>query len=582
MLEKVLEFINAHWPMLVTMLVICFGVLFLVITLIVDAKSQKKYDDLISDQRNSVRIFVLDLGKNVVTYFNVNSPSKRKQETLDKFYCHFPSSEQKKIVNWIDALMDPNSEPSDFLEIDVSDTSDKKQYFSMLQVESVDRKLQVIHLQSYLFKYMASSQKSSSGVNYHGLSTIKEFTKAIDGKGKKKGVSAVFRFQYKKTQNKEREIDPLVFTQLKNVLSSLMGKNSFLIACSGNELLVADMDITEQAKCQFFVSKGLTLVNRFLSLNALSSQIECRCGTVEHCLYPSDANALIAAVRKMAEIAYEENQQVVWYEKGKENKTITDDSKYRSEVERIINEKKLAYSFRLIYSVDKGKSIGYFGKVEPKDTYFETMAELKDYATKIQSDKELFLTVIKNMVPMFVSMRHSPEEKLFFPIGVEEKGFLLSVFSRVGKAKEANLVLVFDEGDIRGHMDPGNPASSADEITSIKAKGFEVALNLDKAELSLPSSSYEIFDYFICSFGNSGSGAEVDQRIRAKLHTLVEKLLKYRKPIIANDVQGWGPIEILVRSGLRYISSDDFSPYEAMIVSSLPPKSVRRVNDMKK
>ncbi len=582
MLEKVLEFITTHWPMLTTLLVIFFGVLFLVITFILDAKSDKKYDELISDQRNSVRIFVLNLGKDLVTYFNVSTPSKRKQETVEEFYHHFPSSEQKKIMNWIDALMDPNSEPSDFLEIDVSDNSDKKQYFSMLQVEAVDKKLQTIHLQSYLFKYMASSKMSSSGVNYHGLSTIKDFSKAFDAKGKKKGVSAVFRFQYKKTQNKEREIDPLVFTQLKNVLSSLAGKGSFLIACSGNELLVADMSISEQAKCQFLVSKGMALVNRFLSINALSSQIECRCGAIEHNQFSGDTDALIAAVRKMAEIAYEENQQVVWYEKGKENKIITDDSKYRSEVERIINEKKLSYSFRLIYSVDKGKSIGYFGKVEPKDTYFETMAELKDYATKIQSDKELFLTVVKNMVPVFVSMRHSPDEKLFFPIRVEEKTFLLSVFSRVGKAKEANLVLVFDEGDVRAHMDPGNPDSIASDITSIKAKGFEVALNLDKAELSLPTSSYGVFDYFICSFGNSGSGAEVDQRIRAKLHTLVEKLLKYQKPIIANDVQGWGPIEILVRSGLRYISSNDFSPYEAMIVSSLPPKSVRRVNDMKK
>ena len=63
---------------------------------------------------------------------------------------------------------------------------------------------------------------------------------------------------------------------------------------------------------------------------------------VEHSQYSGDTDALIAAARKMAEIAYEENQQVVWYEKGKENKIITDDSKYRSEVERIINEKKLS------------------------------------------------------------------------------------------------------------------------------------------------------------------------------------------------------------------------------------------------
>lgn len=567
--------------MLATILILLAALVFLIVTFAVDAKKEKKYEELLTDQSNSVRVYVINIPEDSVTYFNVSSPGNSHKESMEEFYRHFPSSEQKKVMNWINALADNGTEASDFLETDVNDPTDKKQYFSMLQAESVDTKRKILHIQSYLFKYMASSKASGSGVNRHGLSTIKEYSKAVDQKGKKKGVTIVYRFLYKKAQKKDREIDPLVFTQLKNVLSPFLEKGGFLIMCSGNELMLADTKISERPKAVFLARRGLAAVNRFLLINALAGQIECHCGAIEHYRYPADSANLIARARKMAEIAFEENQAIVWYEKGKENRSLLDESSYRTEVERIINEKKLAYSFRPIYSIGEGKPIGYFGKATPKDTYFDSMDELKDYATRTQDDRELFTTVARNMIPLFVNERLSPSEKLFFPVRVEEKAFLLSVFPHIAKAKDANLVLCFSEDDIRAHMDPGNPDSVNDDITLIKAKGFEVALLLDKAELSLSSNAYGLFDFFVCGFGNAGSGAEMDARIRARLHTLVEKLFKYHKPIIANDVQGWGPLEILVRSGLSYISSQDFAPYDAMILP-LPAKSVRRVSDMKK
>lgn len=579
--ESISELLSFHWPLLVTGILILFGLSFLIVSFCLDSKRRKEYERELFDKVNSVRVYVVNIPQGTVSYFNAINVGHVKRESLNEFYRHFPLSEQKRVMNWINAIADGAGEESDFLEVDVNDTFDKKQYFSMLQVDSVDTKRKILHLQSYLFKYMASSKMSSSGVNYHGLSTAKDFAKAMNAKGKKKGVSIVYRFLYKKTQKKDREIDPLVFNQLKNALSSLLPPKGFLIACSGNELMLSDTQISERAKALFLARSGLMLANRFLSLNALSSQIEVRCGAVEHYAYPSNAETIIAEAQKMAELAYEEEQSIVWYEKGKENQGFLKDSSYRTEVERIINEKKLAYSFRPIYAVKEGKPIGYFAKAEPKDTYFDSMEELKDYAARTQDDKELFTTVARNVIPLFVSERLSPEEKLFLSIRTEERSYLLSVFPRIAKAKEANLVFLFGENDLLTHMDPGFPNGINNDVMGIKAKGFEVALLLDKTELSLPSTVYSCFDYFVCSFANSGNASEMDARIRAKLHALVEKLLKYSKPIIATDIQGWGPIEILVRSGLDYISSQDFAPYDAMILP-ISQKAIRKVNDMKK
>jgi hypothetical protein len=124
------------------------------------------------------------------------------------------------------------------------------------------------------------------------------------------------------------------------------------------------------------------------------------------------------------------------------------------------------------------------------------------------------------------------------------------------------------------------PMSFFADMRLIKAKGYEVALLLNESDLLLPSNLYNAFDYFVVSFAFAGSATGMDTRIRSELHALVEKLLKYNKPIIASDIDGWNAIELLVRSGLNYISSESFAPYNQMIVP-LPPKNVRKVQDMK-
>jgi hypothetical protein len=49
---------------------------------------------------------------------------------------------------------------------------------------------------------------------------------------------------------------------------------------------------------------------------------------------------------------------------------------------------------------------------------------------------------------------------------------------------------------------------------------------------------------------------------------------------MASDVDGWNAIELLVRSGLNYISAEALAPYDAMI-TPLNPKNIKRIGDMR-
>jgi hypothetical protein len=99
--------------------------------------------------------------------------------------------------------------------------------------------------------------------------------------------------------------------------------------------------------------------------------------------------------------------------------------------------------------------------------------------------------------------------------------------------------------------------------------------------MQLSSSVCGAFDYFICSFASESASANgPSTMLRSHLHSMVEKLLKYQKPIIASDFEGWPALELMVRSGMNYISSEAFAPYDTMM-NPINPKTVKRVKDMK-
>ena len=44
------------------------------------------------------------------------------------------------------------------------------------------------------------------------------------------------------------------------------------------------------------------------------------------------------------------------------------------------------------------------------------------------------------------------------------------------------------------------------------------------------------------SLAPNGNAKDMDALVRSQLHVMVEKLLKYHKPIIANDIEGWASL----------------------------------------
>ena len=552
-------------------------VLILTISLIAMKHKDEKYRLALEEQSSSIRIFIIDTKRSLVRYFNVTTLQHVSEISLADFYQHFPVSQQQRVINWINAITDPGTKCPDYLETDIHDHHARKQYFSLLQLEHFNPETGVIHIQSYLMKYMASSK---NGANRNGLTTVNELESAINSGSHKRGFSFCYRFVYKRIADKDRDIEPLIFNQMKNALSPFIGGHRYLLQCSGNDLLMCDLRISERAKAIYLARAGLNSINRYLSLNGLTSTLDVRVGVVEHATFASgDASGIIEAAKNTALLAFEDNDLVLLYETGRRAKNNLSDSAYRTEVERIIEEKKIHYYFRPIYSVDKGKITGYFTKAVPYDAYFDSIEELKDYAVRTEDDRILFSTIVKDTIHLYLSGNSEEGNKLFFPVRIQERSHLLTTFGRLSRAKAASMVFLFNESDIHKNLGSFDGDAVIEYMKLLRVKGYEVGLFLNSRELQLPPALYAAFDYFAVGFAFAGSASDMDALVRSQLHALVEKLLKYQKPIIATDIEGWASIELIVSSGLRYVSSETFAPYDLMM-NPPSPKSLKRIKEI--
>ena len=551
--EKLILFISAS--SLILALIIIFLIYF------ISRGKDKKDRQLLINQANTIRIFVYDIKNNTVRYFNRSNLREQKVISVTDFYQQFPQSETDKLVNWIAALLDETKTTPDYLEIDVTTSKDKKTYFSMLQVEEVNYDQQIIHLESYLLRYLPPKVNQSK---VKQASSMDEISKILLTNSPFKGVAIAFDFYYKRVYTKQKMglLDAVIFTQIKQLFYPYISNHRYYIEPSHHQIVVYDTRLTSHSSTTFFVHSLLNEINRYLSLNSLFDRIGVAVGIVEHKFFPNDGEKLLKQSLSVAKLAQESTETIMWYEQGMRGDDAINLAN-QTEVENIIRNKKLKYYYRPVLDVDKLKIIGYETFVEPFDTFFASLLDLKEYAIRTDDEQELFATISRHLINRFINEKGSPYLRLFFDLLWQEKPFILKTLQHIKGLKEIHLVFVFSEENLSEQR--LDDEIIVNELRSYKVKGYEIGLRLDDVDLLLNATIYEMFDYFILG-DNLTKNIHSDNRQRVQMRSLIEKLLKFDKNIVANDLDSWNAIELAIQSGVRYLGSEIISPKDEMIL----------------
>jgi hypothetical protein len=234
-----------------------------------------------------------------------------------------------------------------------------------------------------------------------------------------------------------------------------------------------------------FVHSLVNDINRFLSLNSLIEQIGISVAS----------SSIILSKRRRKNAPSSDggrglwprgNELITWYRGMARDDTIEQSN--RTEVENIIRNKKLKFLYRPILDAEKMKVLGYQSFVQPFDTFFDSIGELKEYAPH-RDDKELFGTISRNVISRFINEKNGDYLRLFFDVLWQEKPYILKTFGHINRIKKPISSSSSLETDINNQTDDDEIMIS--ELRTYKVKGYEIALKLADKDLLLNSTVYD-------------------------------------------------------------------------------------------
>lgn len=546
----------------------------LIISFILAQTSSKRYKNDIYETSNSLRVFIIDAKNDRVRYFNRSRLQRKKTSTITAFYNQFPANERDKIITWVGDLLDDTPNTPKYLEINVLINFNKKSYFSLLQVTKVDHTKDIIYLESYILKYMYATK--TKNIKVRKFLSREKFIACLNAYHQPKGVTFAIDFFNKRTL--EEEIPHLLFSQIKNVLVPYITPYRPMIEHGDNQLIISDLKISQRTNMLAFINTLRNEINRLLMISSETDTVGFSFGVAENKYFYNSTDSLIDSVVELSQVAKEDGKDFLIFEEGKKINPEGDVLHYRTEVERIIQDKKIRYTYQPIYNAAKSRMLGYQAHFEPLDSLFDSIDELKAYAIRTEDDKELFATIARNSISRFIQQRDGVSLKLFFPLSINEIGYVNRTFSHISSIKDANIVLIFSEPEI---LDLSTDAmdSTIQLIKTFKSKGYEVALLIDENEAALPSSAYEIFDFFMLSVSAHITNRKLQNRQLPSFQALIEKLLRYNRPILAIDIPTWSLVEYVIKLGIDIVSSDAIAPGDENILP-LNKKSITKLKNM--
>ena len=541
---------------------------FLVISLILSSRKDYKYIERMKTESTTVRVFVIDVKKNSVVYFNRSDLRNKHQIDLNSFYSHFHTNDVDKIKSWIFSICTDYKTADKYLEADVIVNHGRTTYFSLLKLMKYDPNEGVIHIESFILKYITPNNapnKKKKKALFTGVVKRSTMESLIVKEKSLKGFTFAIRFYYirQKVLSNDK-IERYMIMTLKNVIypyASNQRVSRQIIDTGDNELLLFDLRIASRDEAMVLATSLAHSIKKCIGVNGFADSINFSIGVVENAQYYQDLDSMILKAQEACMSAQHHGQEILLYQK--QAAPLVELNRYREEVENLMQPNSLRYLFRPIFDVKKRCTIGYFEYVKAYNTPFTSFAEMSKYAAKVDMSKEFFAMIARYVVPKFASEKQEDYWRLFMLVSFQDIDHMAEILNQIPQVKDVHLVLVFNEQEINEnatHLELLN-----DSLKALRTDGFELAMLMKDKNLLLDPSVYYNFDYFVAGSMMIGE-IKKNNRIRLSIHSLIESLLKYHRPIIATDLEGWQSIELIIKSGVDIVSSETISSSNDMLL----------------
>lgn len=556
------------------MIVLLLALIGLIVTVILESNSYVYLKSNIKKECNTTRIFVVDLNTQSASFFDKSSIRQKHKVTLEAFYGRYSPKDVTRIKSWFYKLNNGDTAVDEFLEADIWIHRHTDKFFSVLRVLKVNPVNGKIFLESHIMRYI--SPKSSPVSKVKGLPcgvvTLPQMEKLLENQKRAVGYSYCIRFFYgEDLESLGDKINQLMALILKDSVYEFIyehNKPRQIVEGRSNELLMFDL-LTEKKEDAFYLTSKLeNSINRAIDINGLKDKLNFAIGIVSNQQFYHDPKTTINTARNACIYAQQNKFQHYFFNRSADM-PVVDTTRFNSEISRLINSNSLHYLYRPVFDCVEQRVIGYFVFVQAYDSPFNGYYEMSRYALKVNRNKDLFAHVSKDVINAFAN-QVSSKSKMFITCAYCDTHYVKDILSQIPASSNVKIVLQFLERDFLGE------AIASDSINSllggIKSSNVELALLLSDDDLLLDQSTYRLFDYFVIDVSAFGE-LKRSRHSQLSIHTLVEQLLKFRKPIIANEIDSNQSIELIIQSGITILSSETISPSHSLFLPIMRKKA---------
>ena len=563
------DFTDINFIIFFTIVLLLVVAIAVVITMYaISVHNDAKFKESVDYESTTTRIYIIDVNKNKIVQLNKSDMGSKVTYDLFSFYTSFHPNDSERVKNWIFQICVNPKTAGEYLEADILLNNNKKLCFTLLRLLEYNNQTGLIHLESHILKYITpinAPKKKANNRTPTGIVKRSQILSIINNNKSLSGYSYNIRFFY--TRQKVISNDKVERYMIMNLKNSIypyannpkIGRQ--ILDNGDNEIFLFDLRISNRESALQLANSISHTLKKQMEVNGFFGYIDFAIGVVENGQFYQDYDTIEEKVREACISGQTSGKDIVFYQR---NAMANNDMvKYAEQIDHLLSDGVLRYLYRPIINAKTSQTIGYFEYVKAYDSPFSSFAEMSKYAARINKNLDLFALIAKNVITKFNNEKTSKNMSLFLNVSMIDINNIATIINQIPQHSKANIVLVFDEQEINENSK--NTELLVSTLQGLKNNGFELALSLKDKNLLLDDNVYFLFHYFVVG---SAMMEEVkhNNRIRLSLYTLIESLLKYNRPIVATDLEGWQAVELIIKSGISYISSDVVAPSNDMLL----------------
>lgn len=559
---------------------VLFIIILIIVVVEVNKRDKKEYDTILANI-TTPRIFVLDFSEKIVTYFNRGAYTERKIAPLSQFYHQFTAREVDDLEAWVNSLLVMRSGAPFFYKVDVFVRSERRSYASVIQVTKIDYEKKIIHLESYLYRYlkpknqMNLSVKKKENTGYLGSSPLATLYKRrfARGSGLYGAISLINLFP-KALGGHDMPIH--LAYELQNQTAFYRSKRCIVRFGANNTVGVYLPFAYDEAMLKSILSNVMSRMQAYLEINGYEDYTV-GAGLVRAKEF-SDVNMGIKTAEELSYFAHKEADKMIVYDPSQEVKDL-DLSLYRNEVKQIISRKSVDTLFQPLVVAQSAEIYGYLTSFVAKSPLFATYEELSTFARESKQSEGLIEMVLRKSAASYYNARRNPKQKLFIPLEVDDVPYIGAAFAKLPFASDISFVFMIEEDNFSERFVLVDEMVAV--IQAIKAMGHEVTLIITDTDLVLPDDVYSEVDYFMVN-DKILTHTVGDERERLYLLSSLGKLLRHHKMIAISEMSKWSEVEYYIRAGVDLVASEEISKKDPLLHTIEKKKALRIINFSKR